>query len=243
MENPVLESMRQHRTVRAFADAPLTADQIRTAVEAAQCAATSSWIQAYCLLRVTDVGERGELANLAGGQAQVQAAPGFFVVCGDSRRHRLLMQKEGGRMGTNLEAFLAATVDASLFAQNLVLAFESMGLGTCLIGGLRNDLGAVAKLLEIPEGVFPLYGLCVGRPAENPGTRPRLPFEAVCFEGRYPSDEAMHQQMQLADQASEAYYAKRNAQGRTWSGGMIRRFAKVMRPGLPQVYRNLGADI
>ena len=243
MDNPVLQNMRKHRTVRAFTDAPLTADQIRTAVEAAQCAATSSWIQAYGLLRVVDGNEREELARLAGGQAQVQAAPGFFVVCGDSRRHRLLMEQSGGQMGTNLEAFLAATVDATLFAQNLVLALESMGLGTCLIGGLRNDLAGVAKLLEIPEGVFPLYGLCVGQPAEDPGTRPRLPFEAICFEGRYPSDEAMREQMQRADKASETYYTERNAPSRTWSGGMIRRFAKVMRPELPQVYRDLGADI
>ena len=243
MKQTTLETMRQHRTVRSFTDEPLDATTIRTAVESAQCAATSSWIQAYSLLRIVDTSEREELARLAGGQSQVHAAPGFFIVCGDSRRHRLLMEREGSSMTTNFEGFLAAVVDASLFAQNLVLAFESMGMGTCLIGGLRNDLASVAKLLELPEGVFPLYGLCVGKPAEDPGTRPRLPFEAICFEGRYPSDESMLKAMDQADQESEAYYAERNATGRTWSGGMTRRFAKAMRPDLPQVYRDLGADI
>ncbi|MCA9001311.1 MAG: nitroreductase family protein, partial [Planctomycetes bacterium] len=164
-------------------------------------------------------------------------------VCGDSRRHRLLMRREGQDMSTNFEAFLAASVDATLFAQNLVLAFESMGLGTCYIGGLRNDMRAVVDLLEIPEGIFPLYGLCVGRPAEDPGTRPRLPFEAVCFTGRYPSDADMLAAMDQADLDAKAYYDARNESGRSWSGAMTRRFAKVMRPELPDVYRSLGAEL
>jgi FMN reductase (NADPH) len=243
MDNPTLQTIRQHRSVRAFTDEPLRDAQVRVAVEAAQCAATSSWIQAYSLLRVVDENERTELRRLTGDQEKVKAAPGFFIVCGDARRHRLLMERDGSSMTTNFEGFLAAVVDASLFAQNLVLAFESMGLGTCLIGGLRNDMAAVAKLLEIPDGVFPLYGLCVGQPAEDPGVRPRLPFEAVCFTGRYPSDETMHAAMEQGDNISEQYYVDRNEPTRTWSGGMIRRFSKTMRPELPQVYRKLGADI
>ncbi|MBL4770008.1 MAG: nitroreductase family protein [Planctomycetes bacterium] len=243
MDNPTLKNMRNHRTVRSFSDEALSTSDIREAVEAAQCAATSSWIQAYSILQVTDEAERQTLAELSGGQTQVRAAPGFFVICGDSRRHRLLMEKEGKPFQNNFEVFLTTVIDASLFAQNLVLAFESQGHGTCLIGGLRTRLADVAKLLEFPEGVYPLYGLCVGKPAEDPGTRPRLPFEAVCFQGRYPSDEAMRIQMQQADQASETYYTKRGAPARTWSRGMLRRFAKLNREDLPQAYLNLGAEL
>ncbi|MCP5024495.1 MAG: NADPH-dependent oxidoreductase [bacterium] len=243
MENPILQGMRQHRTVRTFTDEALSPAHIRQAVEAAQCAATSSWIQAYSLLHVTDAAERETLAELAGGQAQVHSAPGFFIICGDARRHRLLMQKEGKPFQNNFEVFLTSIIDAGLFAQNLVLAFESQGHGTCLIGGLRNRLADVAKLLELPGSVFPLYGLCVGKPAEDPGTRPRLPFEAICFEGRYPSDEVMHKQMLLADEASKTYYAERGTPKRSWSGGIIRRFAKLHRENLPQAYLDLGAKL
>ena len=73
-----------------------------------------------------------------------------------------------------LEAFLVAVVDASLFAQNLCIAFESLGYGICYIGGLRNRLDEVDGLLELPHGVYPLYGLCVGRPAEDPVPRGHL---------------------------------------------------------------------
>ncbi|MFT4649102.1 MAG: nitroreductase, partial [Glaciecola sp.] len=89
MDNPTLQTIRQHRSVRAFTDEPLRDAQVRVAVEAAQCAATSSWIQAYSLLRVVDENERTELRRLTGDQEKVKAAPGFFIVCGDARRHRL----------------------------------------------------------------------------------------------------------------------------------------------------------
>ena len=54
--------------------------------------------------------------------------------------------------------------DAALFAQNMVVAFESMGYGTCYIGGLRNDLQALHEVLDTPEGVWPLFGLLKGVP-------------------------------------------------------------------------------
>ena len=53
--DPVLDAMRRHRSVRNFKQGePVPETDTERAVEAAQCAATSSWIQAYHLLEVTD---------------------------------------------------------------------------------------------------------------------------------------------------------------------------------------------
>ena len=104
-----------------------------------------------------------------------------------------LRVRDGAPHSARLEAFLLAVIDATLFAQNLVLAFESLGYGICYIGGLRNHIAEVDRLLGLPTGVYPLYGLCVGVAAEQPMARPRLPLEAVYFEGRYPDDETMLQ--------------------------------------------------
>ena len=53
MENPVLQRMSAHRSVRDFTEQIVPDDHIAQAVRAAQMAATSSWIQAYTLLQVT----------------------------------------------------------------------------------------------------------------------------------------------------------------------------------------------
>lgn len=237
----VLRVMERHRSVRAYAPAPLEDAVIERAVAAAQCAATSSWIQAYHLVQVTDPATRAEVAALAGGQAQIEEAGAFFVVCGDARRHRLIAEREGAPHVPCAEAFLLATVDATLFAQNLCLAFESMGLGTCYIGGIRNDLPALDRALELPLGLYPLFGLCAGEPAADPGTRPRLPPAAVWSKDRYPEDSDVMRHIADHDRVAAAYYEQRGAPGRDWSGGTWRKFRRDPRPDVGPYYESKGA--
>jgi len=241
----VLRTMADHRSVRAFLPDPVPDAHVRRAVEAARQAATSSWIHAYSLLQVTDPAERATLADLTGGQPQVAEAGAFFAVCGDVRRHRLVAERLGKPYVGNLETFLLAVVDASLFAQDLVLAFESMGYGTCYIGGLRTRLPEVDALLELPDGVWPLYGLCVGvpDPARPTATRPRLPVDALLMKDRYLDDEAMLAQIDAFDEEAAAHYAARGLEGRNWTGGLWRKFAKPVREHLFAYYTDKGARL
>ncbi|MEM6675085.1 MAG: nitroreductase family protein [Planctomycetota bacterium] len=238
----VLKLLGAHRSVRDYAPDPVDDDTIECAVAAAQCAATSSWIQGYHLIQVTDAKERERLAELTGGQRQVAESGAFFVVCGDTRRHRLVAERAGAAYESSLEVFLLAAIDASLFAQNLVVGFESLGLGICYIGGLRNDLAAVDALLEIPSGVYPLYGLCVGTPASDPGVRPRLAPRAVWTKGRYPSDDEVLREVDAHDEVAAEYYERRGAPGRNWSGGTWRKFTRPMRTALRGYYESKGAS-
>jgi len=243
--NPVLETMAAHRSVRSFLPGSVPDDHVRAAVEAARMAPTSSWIQAYALVEVTDPDERSRLVELTGGQPQVGAAGVFFVVCGDARRHGLVARRAGKPHVANLETFLLAVVDASLFAQNLVLAFESMGYGTCCIGGLRNRLPDVDALLELPANVWPLFGLCVGAPDPEraTGTRPRLPVPAIWMKDRYLDDEAVLAHVDVHDEEAAAHYADRGLAGRDWSGGIWRKFATAVREDLYDYYTSKGARL
>ena len=85
-----------------------------------------------------------------------------------------------------------------------------MDYGTCFIGALRNDVAGVCKILELPPGIYPLYGLCVGAPATDPGQRPRLPLNTIWTKDRIPSDAQTLQSIDQADQASSTYYTARN---------------------------------
>ncbi len=242
----VLGAMSDHRSVRAFEAVPVEDTTIERAVTAAQCAATSSWIQGYHLIQVTDPTERARLAELSGGQAQVAEAGAFFVVCGDTRRHQLVALDHGQSYAPCTETFLLSVVDGSLFAQNLTLAFESEGLGTCYIGGLRNDIAGVDKLLALPHGVFPLFGLCVGHPKGGPegrpDKRPRMDPTAVWSKGRYPADDEVRASIAAHDAVAAEYYGRRGAPGRNWSGGVWRKFVQTLRPDLKAYYESKGAS-
>lgn len=241
--NPVLETMASHRSIRAFTADEVDDETLARCVRAAQMAATSSHVQAYSLLRVRDPGERARLAELCGSQPQVERAGAFLVVCADARRHHLLCERAGAPCADNLESFLVAVIDAALLAQNLALACEGEGLGICYIGGLRNRLAEVDALLELPAHVFPLFGLCLGRPAEDPAPKPRLPLEALLFDGRYPADEELLAAVARHDREMARYYRERGKPGHDWSGGIVAKLRVARRTELLAYYRAKGARL
>lgn len=241
---PMLDILLSHRSIRTFKPDPLPDEAVRVAVQAGQMASTSSAVQAYCLIRVRDTGNRKAIADLCGPQEKVATSGAFFVVCGDTRRHRVAAARDGKAYDQRLESFLVAAIDASLFAEKMVIAFEAMGYGICYIGGLRNNIEEVDALLGLPDGVYPLYGLCVGVPDESPSVRPRLPVDSVLFEERYPSDEAVRDQLAEYDAGYVEYLKARGVESPVpWSEQRSHAYAEPKRTHLAAYYTRKGARL
>lgn len=211
--NEVISTILNHRSIRHFEDKPLTDEQIKTIVACAQSAATSSYIQAYSIIGIKDRDTKGKLAELVGNQPYVENNGHFFVFCADLYRHMLIGEKEEKNVLPSIEStekFMVALIDAALAAQNAAIAAESMGLGICYIGGIRNNLNEVQKLLKTPERVIPLFGLAVGYPKKVTDKKPRLPFEHIYHEEEYQQDKNLYvEQIQEYDQVISKYYDRR----------------------------------
>jgi FMN reductase (NADPH) len=211
--NDVIETILAHRSVRSFTKTPLTKEQVKLIVKGAQAAATSSFVQAYTIIGVEDQQKKQELAVLAGNQSYVADNGYFFVFCADLYRHELAAEMEGKNGTETLEStekFMVALIDAALAAQNATLAAESMGLGICYIGGIRNRLSEVSKLLNLPHRVIPLFGLAVGYPTNKPGQKIRLPLEHVFQIDGYEQDkEKLKQQLENYNEQITTYYKQR----------------------------------
>lgn len=52
--NNTIETILNHRSIRSFTDQLLTAEEIDTLVKSAQAASTSSYVQAYSIIGVSD---------------------------------------------------------------------------------------------------------------------------------------------------------------------------------------------
>ncbi|MEH7117957.1 oxygen-insensitive NADPH nitroreductase [Neobacillus vireti] len=247
--NDVIETILNHRSIRHFEDKPLTDQQIKTIVSCAQAAATSSFIQAYSIIGVKDYEKKKKLAELTGNQVYVEKNGHFFVFCADLYRHTLIGEKEEKDVSASLEStekFMVALIDTSLAAQNAVIAAESMGLGICYIGGLRNNLGEVKKLLNIPDRVIPLFGLAVGYPAHITDKKPRLPFEHVYHVDEYePNLERFYSQLENYDQLIASYYETRtNGQRKDrWSEQMANMLSKQTRMYMKEFIQKNKLDI
>jgi hypothetical protein len=118
--------------------------------------------------------------------AHVAAAPVVIVWCADLHRlEQVCVMRGYSQVSEYAENFMAAVVDTAIAAQNGALAAESLGLGACYIGAIRNDPQAVIELLAMPHLTFPVVGMTIGWPAAQPETKPRLPVEVVLHWEQY----------------------------------------------------------
>ena len=93
--NETIARILAHRTVRDFEDRELSPEQIETIVRSAQAASTSSFVQAYSIIGVTDPDKKRELAKIARNQQFVAENGHFFVFCADLHRHDVIGKMEG----------------------------------------------------------------------------------------------------------------------------------------------------
>ncbi len=187
--NEHIALLLSHRSIRGYRPDALPAGTLETLVAAAQSAATSSNLQTWSVVAVTDQAKKVELAKLCNNQKHIEQCPLFLVWLADVSRNQRLGDAAGVEMETMpwMETFLVAAVDAALAAQNATVAAESLGLSTVYIGALRNHPEKVGELLGLPQGAAGMFGLCIGyaAPGVANAIKPRLPQSAILFHESY----------------------------------------------------------
>jgi FMN reductase (NADPH) len=229
----------------------VAADLVETIVAAGQRASTSSNLQTFSVVAVTDKDTIARLAELCGSQKQIYQASVFLAWCADlSRLDRVCQLRGYEQVAEHVESFLVAAVDAALAMQNAALAAESLGLGMCYIGAIRNHPAEVIELLALPYLVFPVSGMTLGWPAVDPFIRPRLPLRAVLHWERYDTsqelaalaeyDRAMIETGIYEDRQVPVPGALDKVEDYGWMEHSARRAAQAIRTHLRQVLADQG---
>ncbi len=240
--NAVTELLQSHRSIRKFTDEKLSAALIEEIMLSGQAAATSSNVQAVSVIQVNDPEARQQLAEYAGGQPYVASAGAFFVFCADLNRPAQACEMQGGDFASGMtEQFLIASIDVALFAQNCVVAAQSHGLGICYIGGLRNKPAEVSTLLKLPHNVYPVFGLCLGFPDQNPEVKPRMPLSSVLMQDQYKQDSHVDN-INTYDETVREYYRTRTGgkKDSSWSEEMKKLIGKESRPHMREFLASKG---
>ncbi len=200
IENPVIEVLMNRKSIRCYKDMQPSEEEVETVVRAGQQAPFAFQTGSVILSRDME--------------RNVFGAPLQFLICADVHRIGLIMERRGWkRISSDIYTLIFALQDAAYMAQNMVIAGESLGMGSCFIGSppfmaerLRDDYG-------LPSGVFPLVILTMGYPDENPPVRPRYPRGFHLFSDRYPELDAgdVEEAMEVMDRGylEQDYY--RNA--------------------------------
>ncbi len=251
MKTPTIDQVYKHASIRHYKSDPVPRELVEMIVSAGQRASTSSNLQAYSVVAVNDSKTRSRLAELCGNQAHIHQAPVFITWCADlSRLERICQMRGYQQVSEYVENFLIAAIDVALLMQNAALAAESLGLGMCYIGAIRNNPEEVVELLELPQLVFPLVGMTLGWPVGDAKQRPRLPTRTILHWEKY-NLEAEQDALDEYDRTmvdSGIYRGRQvpvpGVKGETESYGWIehsaRRASKPTRTGLREVLTNQG---
>jgi FMN reductase (NADPH) len=250
LHNEIIDTLMNRKSIRKYTRRVPTDDELQTLARAAQQAPFAGQMCSLLLKR-----------NSPGIPFR---APLLFTVCFDMHKLEKIMRKRGWETGTcDLALFLFGVQDATLMAENLVIAAESLGMGSCFIGNAPYQAARIRKEYTLPKRVFPIVQLTVGFPDENPPPRPRYPLEYFLFEDRYPelTDAMVERAMAEMDEGylAQDYYRKGDymvplEEGRretftfdrySWTEHMGRKWGQWIRnpKSLEEAFKECGFDL
>jgi len=197
--NPVIDALLRRKSIRKYSDRVPDREVVDTIVRCGQQAPFAAQMGSVFLSR------RRETNPFH--------APLLFTILVDVHRlERVLERRSWTRLTSDAAVLLFGVQDASYMAENMVIAAESLGLGSCFLGGAPFAAGKLADDLGLPPHVFPLVQLTMGYPAEDPPPRPRYPLSFALFEEKYPpmDDATVDDAMTVMDSGylAQDYYRR-----------------------------------
>lgn len=201
-------------------------------------------LQTWSAIAIEGPEHKSAVAQLAGDRDFIRQAPLFLVFCADLSRLTSIceLHRQSGQGLEKMDPFIMATVDAALAAQRVGIAVESLGLGYCFVGAVRNNARERAELLGLPHRTFALVGMAIGKVdgTEVSGIKPRLPMEEVLHRERW--NEKDHKSLISSyDKALGNFYAEHQKHGRKpWSHHMARIVSSERQDGRKVLRQVLG---
>ena len=163
ISNPTMSSILNRRSIRKYKQESVGMSELATIMEAALQAPTGRNEQSCHIIMVQDKDLLTEMnagfKAYADNYSVYYHAPAFAFIVGDT-------------------ANKWRYVDGGIVVENMALAAESMGVGTCIIGMILDymtseDGAAMMKKIGAPEGYEFIIGLALGYPDEAPEAKPR----------------------------------------------------------------------
>jgi FMN reductase [NAD(P)H] len=181
-----LARMAGHRSHRKFSGKPVAPGLLRLLLACAFSAPSKSDLQQADVVHVADRAKVRSVAGSIPDMPWIADAPVFLVFLANNRRLRQIGEWRGKPFANDhLDHFMNSAVDAAIVMATFIRAAEAAGLGACPISHVRNHPRELSRMLELPDGVFPVAGLCAGYPAEAGRISPRLPLEVTVHVDRY----------------------------------------------------------
>lgn len=249
-----VQALLNRRVIRKYKTNPISEQTMALLLSAAQSAPTKSNLQQYSIVIIRDPEVRNAVSELVPSMPWVRNAPVIAIFLGDVRRIRRLAEIRGHTyQNNNADTFMNATVDAALAMQCFITAADYLGLGTCPISYVRNRIDDLAEILDLPDGVFPISGLCVGYPDDAGYVSMRLPQKVVVHQDLYNDDDLETDVKDYDDRNHERFALTPTKQRHTdkygvlekctWSENVARQLSLPERAGFADYLKRKGINL
>jgi nitroreductase len=183
-----------HRTHRQFSPVPIKPDLLRLLCACALAAPSKSDLQQCDIVVVNEQAVRKAIVSNIPDMPWIEQAPAFLVFAANGDRLPTICGLRGKPFPNNhLDLFFNAAVDAALVLATFIRAAEAVGLGCCPISAIRDHCQLISGLLQLPQRVVPVAGLCVGWPAHAGDLTPRLSLSTTVIENNYGARDLAHE--------------------------------------------------
>lgn len=182
----IIDFLSTRRTIRKYSGQKVEMSLLNKLLSAAAQASNTGNMQAYSVVVTTDSEIKKQLAPTHFNQPMVNNSAAILTFCADFNRFSKWCKQRNAEPGYgNFQSFMAAAIDAIIFAQTFAIAAESAGLGICYLGTATYNAGEIIDILDLPKLVVPVTAITVGYPADNPPVTDRLPLESVVHNEKY----------------------------------------------------------
>lgn len=187
--NQTIQQLFDRKSIRVFTDREITPEEKNLILQSAVQAPTAGNQQLYTILDITDQALKEALVKTCDNQSFIAQAKMVLIFCADCKKWYDAFRYAGCEPREPGAGDLALAIsDATIAAQNAVVAAESLGIGSCYIGDIMENCEQQRQLLHLPEYVFPCCMLVFGFPTDQQKERlkpQRSPLVSIVHENSY----------------------------------------------------------
>jgi nitroreductase len=182
----MIENMRSRRTIRQYADKEVSEELLEELLSVAARSSNTGNMQLYSVVVTRSQEGKEKLSPAHFNQPMIKGAPVVLTICADANRFvKWASQRKAEAGFDNFQTFVAAAIDATIFAQAFCDVAEASGLGICYLGTTTYNADKIISALQLPRLVVPVITLTVGYPANMPEQPERLPLRAITHTETY----------------------------------------------------------
>ena len=197
--NETLKIIDDRKSLRGYDPREISLEHKKWILHSAFRAPTAGNMMHYSIIEVSNQDLKDKLVKTCDNQPFIAKAPLVLLFLADMQRWYDLFEYSGVQAlcrDRDLEYvtpkesdLMLASCDALIAAQNAVIAAESLGIGSCYIGDIMENIETHREMFDLPKWVFPIALLCFGYPLREDRDvsekTPRFSEHFVYFKDKY----------------------------------------------------------